>query len=106
MINQSGVKSGLISSGLGGDWCALGHLALFLEFLELVLGLLELGLECGIGMQAGHCDSACDASGINVALEMVTADYTALAHVIAALENFVLAFGIDFGKHECGGPSD
>ncbi len=57
-------------------------------------------------MEASHSDGACDAAGVDIALEVVAADHTALAHLIAAFENLVLALGIDFGKHKRCGPAD
>ena len=58
-------------------------------------------------MEACDGDSSCDTSGIDIALEMVTADDAAFAHLISAFEDFVLALRVDFGKNQrCRQPMD
>ena len=77
-----------LSVGCGGSGhrCAFGYLSGFFEIPELSLGFFELCLETGVGMEASHSDGACDAAGVDIALEVVAADHTARAHLRAAVE--------------------
>ena len=97
---------GLIGSSRCGQRGTLGYLTGLFEFTELFLGLFELFLESWVGVQTGHGDRTCDTSGIDIALEMITADDAALAHLISAFQDLVLTFGIDLGQYQSGGPSD
>lgn len=84
---------------------ALLYLAGFLELSHFLLGLVELLCEVGVCMQTGYTYRTGDTTCVNVALEVVTADDTAFAHLVTALQDFVLAVGIKFGEYQGCGPT-
>ena len=77
----------------------------FFSFLNSALAFFELSLESRVSMEACDGDSSCDTSGIDIALEMVTADDAAFAHLISAFEDFVLALRVDFRQEPALSPS-
>ena len=98
--------AGSVCGGLCWDGCAFCDLALFFKLFEFGLGFFELSLEGRVGVKSGDCHRACDTSGIDIALEMITADDAAFAHLISAFEDFVLALRVNLGEDQCGCPSD
>ena len=95
-----------VRCGFGRDWCAFCDFTLLFQLLEFGFGFFELSLESRVSMEACDGDSSCDTSGIDIALEMVTADDAAFAHLISAFEDFVLALRVDFGKNQRCRPAD
>ena len=89
-----------VCSGLGRDGGSFCDFTLFFQLFEFGLGFFELSLESRVSVEACDGDSSCDTSGIDIALEMVTADDAAFAHLISAFEDFVLALRVDFGKNQ------
>ncbi len=92
--------------------CALLSLLAGLYFsLGFFLGKFSFGfgqllLESGVGMEASHYAGANDAPGIDIALEMVAANHSALAHLVASVQNLINAVRIDLSEHQGCGPAD
>ena len=82
------------------------HFAILHEFGKLLLGLAELLHEILVSMQTRNDSAGHYTRGIDIALEMIPADHTALPHFKSSFEDFVLTIHIDLSQYERRSPTD
>ena len=88
------------------DWRIILHFAILDEFGKLLFGFSELRHKILISVQTRNDCAGYQTCGIDIALEMISADNTALPHFISSFKDFVLTVYIDFGQYERRSPTD